>query len=101
MGPQQGNIFTGITWDYSWKSNSDALIILHQILDKYCHKKNSTIYSCFVDYKKAFDTVPRDKFLRELHEMGISSKVCNIIKTCMSLTLPLSELATIILMPLK
>ena len=80
---------------------SDALIILHQILDKYCHKKNSTIYSCFVDCEKAFDTVPRDKLLRKLHDMGITGKVYNIIKTCTSLTLHMFELATIILMPLK
>ena len=43
-------------------------------------QRNSTFYFCFVDYKKAFDTVPRDKLLRKLHDKEKTGKVYNIIK---------------------
>ena len=39
---------------------SDAHILTNTLLKKYCHRKNAKIYSCFVDFKKAFDSVPRD-----------------------------------------
>ena len=37
---------------------SDAHLIIRNLIDKYCHKKNKKIYSCFIDLSKAFDTVP-------------------------------------------
>ena len=37
---------------------SDAHIILNNIVRKHCHKNR--IFICFIDFSKAFDTVPRD-----------------------------------------
>ncbi len=59
---------------------SDAHIIIHSLISKYCHKKNSKIFSCFVDFKKAFDSVPRDTLLKKLLNIGINGKVFNIIR---------------------
>lgn len=59
---------------------SDAHIILHSLISKYCHRKNSKIFSCFVDFKKAFDSVPRDTLLKKLLNIGITGKVFNIIR---------------------
>ena len=39
---------------------SDAHIIIHNLVRKYCHKKASRLYCCFIDFSKAFDTIPRD-----------------------------------------
>ena len=59
---------------------SDAHIIIRNLIDKYCHKYSSKIYSCFIDLSKAFDTVPRDILLRKLQKVGIKGKIFNIIR---------------------
>ena len=59
---------------------SDAHIIVHNLVDKYCHKYNRKIYSCFIDLSKAFDTIPRDILLRKLQDVGIKGKFFNIIR---------------------
>ena len=59
---------------------ADAHFILHNLIRKYCHKNNSKIYSCFVDFSKAFDTIPRDILLHKLLSYGIKGKFFNIIK---------------------
>ena len=39
---------------------SDAHLILHNLSQLYCHKKGQKIFSCFVDFSEAFDSIPRD-----------------------------------------
>ena len=60
---------------------SDPHIILNNILQKYCHNKNKKIFGCFVDFSKAFDSVPRDILLTKLKKHDINGKVFDIIKT--------------------
>ena len=38
------------------------------------------LYGCFVDFSKAFDTVPRDILISKLESVGIKGKVLEIIK---------------------
>ena len=59
---------------------SDAHIIIYNLIKKKCHSQNSRIYSCFVDFKKAFDSVPRDLLLKKILDFGITGKVFNIIR---------------------
>ena len=59
---------------------SDAHIIINNLVKKKCHKENSKIFSCFVDFKKAFDSVPRDLLLKKILDMGITGKLFNIIR---------------------
>ena len=60
---------------------SDPHIILNNILQKYCHKSNKRLYGCFVDFSKAFDSVPRDILLDKLKKHGINGNVFDIIQT--------------------
>ena len=59
---------------------SDAHIVINNLVRKYCHKNGSKIYSCFVDFSKAFDTIPRDILLTKLRKFGINGNFFNIIK---------------------
>ena len=53
---------------------SDHILTLSTCIEKYlsCNKKR--IYSCFVDYAKAFDTVCREALLYKLWKLGIQGK---------------------------
>ena len=55
--------------------------ILHNLLQLYCHKRGQKIFSCFIDFRKAFDSIPRDNLFTKLLEIGISGKFFNILKT--------------------
>ena len=59
---------------------SDAHIILHNLVNEYCHKKGSKIYGCFVDFSKAFDSIPRDRMFQKLLDIGVTGKFYDIIK---------------------
>ena len=60
---------------------SDPHIILNNILQKYCHRSKKRLYGCFVDFSKAFDSVPRDILLDKLKKHGINGKIFDIIQT--------------------
>ena len=60
---------------------SDAHITLSTLIQSYCHKNDKKIFACFVDFKKAFDTIPRDLLFTKLLGHGITGKFFNILKT--------------------
>ena len=60
---------------------SDAHLILHNLIQDYCHKKGKKIYACFVDFKKAFDSIPRELLFQKLSKIGVTGKFFNILKT--------------------
>lgn len=53
---------------------SDALLILNNLIDYYCKKRNQYIFGCFVDFKKAFDSIPRHKLFQKLLDYNINGK---------------------------
>ena len=64
----------------SGNRTSDAHLILHNLIRDYCHKKGKFLYSCFVDFSKAFDSIPRDILFQKLISKGIKGKVFNLLK---------------------
>ena len=53
---------------------SDALITLYNLIDYYCHKGKKYLYGCFVDFSKAFDSIPRHNLFEKLLKYDISGK---------------------------
>ena len=58
---------------------SDALLILHNLIEYYCKKNKEKIFGCFVDFHKAFDSVPRNTLFKKLLNYNITGKFYNIL----------------------
>ena len=63
---------------------SDAHILLYNLIQKYCHKNKKMIFSCFVDFQKAFDNVPREILLKKLLKHNINGNMFAAIKNLYS-----------------
>ena len=60
----------------------DNIFILRNLIDTAKasnHQSERQLYVCFVDFKKAFDTVPRDLLWERLREIGIQGTMLNAI----------------------
>lgn len=64
---------------------ADHILLLKAIIDKYKQKKKH-IYTCFVDFKSAFDTVWHKGLEYKLNKSGVSSKIISLIKSMYSKT---------------
>ena len=61
------------------RSCADQIATLRIILEQSL-EWNSSLYCCFVDYEKAFDSVHRESLWQLLRHYGIPTKLVNIIK---------------------
>ena len=62
-------------------STIDHIFTLHSLVSNCLYgRKRSKVYVCFVDFKKAFDTVKREKLWEVLHRQGVSGKMLRMIK---------------------
>ena len=59
---------------------SDHILTLSTIIQKYTKLPKGKVFACFVDYRKAFDTVCREALLYKLGSMGISGNFFACIK---------------------
>ena len=59
---------------------SDHIFSLNTCIEKYVKKQRKRLYSCFVDFQKAFDTVSREALLYKLGQLGIGGRFFNCLK---------------------
>ena len=59
---------------------TDHIMTLKAIVNKYVHDKNEKIYACFVDFKKAFDSINQHKMFYKLQRTGINGKILNLLR---------------------
>ena len=62
-------------------STCDHIFALYALISIYTKCAERKLYCCFVDYKKAFDSVPRVHLWYKLLTYGINGKVLNVIKS--------------------
>ena len=60
-------------------STSTACLTLKETVMYYLNA-NSTVYACFVDIRKAFDSVCHDILFRKLNDLGIPTCLINIMR---------------------
>lgn len=58
---------------------NDHVLTLKTTIDKYIKKQRVRLYTCFVDLKKAFDTVSRDILLHKITSLNISGEFFNVL----------------------
>jgi len=66
---------------------SDHIYILKTLINKYLNKCKKNLYVCFVDFKKAFDSVVRKALMYKLLCKGIGGKFYDLLKHMYSNTL--------------
>ena len=54
--------------------------LLKTLIDKYINRKGGKLFACFIDLRKAFDTVIHAGIRYKLIKYGISGKLYSIIK---------------------
>ena len=66
----------------------DSIFILKMLIDKYVKSKpqrqRNLLFSCFVDFSKAFDSVPRNKLFDKLRTVGIKGRVLEVLMSMYS-----------------
>jgi hypothetical protein len=58
----------------------DNLVILHTLTEQARFQKKK-LYTCFVDFKKAFNTIPRDLLWQVLQGLGISGRILECLRS--------------------
>ena len=59
---------------------NDHILTLKTLIDKYTKKQKVPLFSCFVDLRKAFDTVSRDLLLYKIVKLGIRGSYFSVIE---------------------
>ncbi|KAH7617055.1 putative LINE-1 retrotransposable element ORF2 protein [Nannochloris sp. 'desiccata'] len=62
------------------KGTASASFILRALTDRVKAQKGGRLYTCFVDFKKAYDSVPRHLLWAKLERRGVTGWVLNAIK---------------------
>ena len=60
---------------------ADHVLTLPTLMDKYVHCHQEKVYACFVDFRKAFDSVWLDGLLYKLLEIHVGGNFNDLIKS--------------------
>ena len=60
---------------------ADHVLTLRTLIDKYVHGHRTKVYACFVDFRKAFDSVWHDGLLYKLLQYNVGGKLFSFIKS--------------------
>jgi hypothetical protein len=84
---EKNNIINSCQIGFSKKARtSDHMFILRTLFNTYCEKNEGRLYACFVDFKKAFDTVIHVGIKLKLLQIGVGSRFYNVIDSMYKLS---------------
>lgn len=58
------------------------MFVLKTLIDKHTNKGSKRLYTSFVDFKGAFDSVWHTGLFYKLKQIGVGDKFYHIVKTC-------------------
>ena len=58
---------------------SDHILTLSTYIQKYVRHRKERLYTCFVDFRKAFDTVSRQALVYKLDKLGIKGRFLSVL----------------------
>ena len=64
-------------WFFKTNRTSDHIFTLRALIEKYSHLHKQKLYACFVDFKKAFDSVWYAGLFYRLLDYGIGDNIYN------------------------
>ena len=59
---------------------TDHILTLKAIINKYVYDKRGKIYTCVIDFKRAFDSVSHKNLFYKMKKNGINGKINNILQ---------------------
>ena len=69
-------------------STIDSIFTLKSLVDKHVkskpNKKRNLLFTCFVDFSKAFDRIPREKLFVKIKQIGITGRFYSILHSMYS-----------------
>ena len=63
---------------------TDNVFILDTLISQRLKRKGNKLYVCFIDFRKAYDSVPRNALLFKLHQIGIRGKFLKLLRSMYS-----------------
>ncbi len=60
---------------------TDNLFIIKTLIDQRTSRRGAKLYCCFVDFKKAFDTVPRSLLWQVLVKLGVKGRILDCLQS--------------------
>ena len=67
--------------DWFYTTTQNHIYTLHTLIQKHIHQNKNKIFSCFVVFKRALNSIWHHGLCLKLLEKGIGGKIYNIIKT--------------------
>ncbi|XP_043477868.1 uncharacterized protein LOC122508520 [Leptopilina heterotoma] len=64
----------------SKRGAAEHIFVLNTLIGNRLRRKGGKLYTCFVDFKKAFDRVNRKKLWKKMEDMGIKGKFLEVTK---------------------
>ena len=61
---------------------SDHMHVLRTLVEKYTKQSKSKLFTCFINFRKAFDSVLHQALFLKLLRLGINGLFYNIVKIC-------------------
>ena len=68
------------------KRTVDHMFILRSLVEQQTKKGSKPLYTCFIDFRKAFDSVWLQGLFYKMRQIGISNKFYKIVKEMYSKT---------------
>ena len=66
------------------KSTTDNMYVLQSLVRKYLNKKKGRFYSVFIDFSKAFDSVPHQNLFYSLLNGNLHGRIINLLRNMYS-----------------